>query len=269
MNPIFPAFLKLLLCLPLALAASGMSKAQEIKATSVPPPGPARGETAFAGQVMELHWVIEANTDVSGQARVSIFRVLASTVAPMEANLVVGDPLKLSNGAPQVISHEFVPPASDRPANYLLRLSFLSGDSEKVISNCFVSAIPTDLLKQHASVSAVLIGFKDGVGEVKDFLEASGWKSRLEDSLPADLEADLVIHGPDSTSKPAPEKGIIYRNLATWGGMDRPTVTILVRNSSGEMVRFEIPMVDWLTLPTSAEQQRLLSGIANLAADRP
>lgn len=269
MNPIFPAFPKLLLCLPLAMLASGMSKAQEIKATSVPPAGSARGETTFAGQAMELQWVIEANADVSGQARVSLFRVLASTVAPMEANLLVGDPLKLLKGAPQVISHEFVPPPSDRPANYLLRLSFLSGDSEKVISNRFVSAIPTAPLKQHAGMSAVLIGFKDGGGGVYDFLEASGWKTRHVESLPADLEADLVIHGPDSSSKPAPEKGIIYRDLGSWGGMARPTVTILARNSSGETVRFEIPMADWLTLPTSAEQQRLLSGIAGLADDRP
>lgn len=269
MIPIFPAFPRLLFCLPLAVVSSGMSRAQEVKATSVPPAGPAQGETAFAGKSLELHWVIEANEDVGGQARVSVFRVLASTVAPMEENLLVGDSLKLSKGAPQVVSHEFVPPPSDRPANYLLRLSFLSGESEKVISNRFVSAIPPDLLKQHADVSAVLIGFKDGGGDVNDFLEASGWKTRQVESLPADLEADLVIHGPDSTSKPAPEKGIIYRDLAAWGGMERPTVTILVRNSSGETVRFEIPMADWLSLPTSAEQQRLLSGIAGLAADDP
>lgn len=269
MNRIFPAFPRLLLCLLPAVAASGMGRAQEIKATSVPPAGPAQGETAFAGQAMPLRWVIEANAEITGQAKVSVFRVLASTVVPMEENLLVGDVMKLTKGATQVVSHEFVPPPSDRPANYLLRLSFLSGDSEKVISNRFVSAIPTDLLKQHAGVSAVLTGFKDGVGEVTGFLEASGWKTRLVDSLPADLEPDLVIHGPDSTSKPVAEKGIIYRDLAAWGGLERPTVTILVRNSSGETVRFEIPMADWLTLPTSAEQQRLLSGIANLAADRP
>lgn len=269
MNRIFPAFPRLLFCLSMSAAASGMSQAQEIKATSVATASTTQGETAFAGQAMPLRWVIEANADISGQARVSVFRVLATTVAPMEENLLVGDAMKLTKGAPQVVSHEFVPPPSDRPANYLLRLSFLSGDSEKVISNRFVSAIPTDLLKQHADVSAVLIGFKDSGGDVDGFLKASGWKTHHVESLPSDHDADLVIHGPESSSKPVAEKGIIYRNLAAWGGMERPTVTILVRNSSGESVRFEIPMADWLSLPTSAEQQRLLSGIAGLAADRP
>lgn len=247
-----------------AAGAMHATRAQEWDVVPIPSSTLTHSEVAFSGVGVSMDWVIQSSPGLSGEARLSVFRVLDSTVVPMEANIPLGT-IDLKDGEREVVSYTFTPPQSDRPASYLFRLSFATDVSEKVLANRFLSTIPADLLKQHRGTSVLLIGFKEGEDKTTEFLENCGWKISHGQSITGGEEADLILFSPEAASNPPAGKSLVLRDLSDWGGLDRPTVTILARNSAGESLQIQIPEPDWRALPTSASLQRMLSRITGLA----
>ncbi len=226
-------------------------------------------ETIFAGSPHRLEWVLSSDGDGTGEARFSAYRVLDTTVVPVENDTLIAPGLDLSGGRRVVVSHEFTPPEAEHTTTYLVRLSFATNGTGTVVAQTMLTVIPMNLLHQIKGMKILLVGFENDGSNVKTFLETAGWTISASDEAPANHDADLVVHSPEAVP-PAPEgKALIFRDLSALLAKPRPLVALLGRNKAGESLRFEIPLSDWTALPSSAPSQHLLAKIVQALTGTP
>lgn len=228
-----------------------------------------RSKTIFAGRPHRLEWVLGSAGEVIGEARFSAYRVLDTTVVPVESGTLIAPGLDLSGGRRVVISHEFTPPEAEQTTTYLVRLSFATNGADAVVAQTMLTVIPMNLLHQIRGMKILLVGFKDDGSNVKTFLEAAGWTLSAIAEAPENHDADLVAHSPESIPLPPEGKTLIFRDPATLLAKPSPLVTVLGRNKAGENLRFEIPLTDWTSLPSSAPSQHLLVKIVQALTGTP
>lgn len=249
-----------------------VTTAQEVVATKVadsPRSIEFGKDTIFGGRPHRLEWVLSSDKATSGDARLSIYRILDTTAVQVESGKLIASALDVSEGRPSIVLHEFTPPETDRITSYLIVLSFVKNEASKSVANEVVTVIPPDLLGQVKGIRIFLIGFKEGDDEVQRFLELSGWKVTVHEKTPESSDADLAVHTPESTPPLSSKKTLIYRDFSEGLGKPSPVVTVIGKNPSGEEIRWEIPLPAWKSLPTSADQQLLLVKIARTLSTPP
>lgn len=246
--------------------------AQEVVATRVAA-APARiemgKETIFGSRPHRFDWVLSSDKAAKGEVRLSIYRILDTTAVPVENGKVVANEMEISAGNPAIVSHEFTPPESERITSYLVTLTFRQGKTSRKVSSELLTVIPPDLLGQIKGMRILLIGFKEEDDEVRRFLESSGWNVSVHEETPESIDVDWAVHAPDSPLPPASQKTVIYRDFYETVGKPASVLTLIGKNPTGEEIRWEVPLLAWTSLPSSAKQQLLLMRITQMLSISP
>lgn len=231
---------------------------------------PGSHSIVFSGQPHRFEWGVRSKTEQTGIPRLSLYRVLSSTVVPIEENLPLAPAIDLHPGEISVIGYQFDVPEASSEVHYLAKLWFDLKGSATLVGTKTILAIPKDLLSHHRGVNLLLCGFDGEEDSFKKFFESFSWIVATAKTIPETVTANIVITAPNTDGfKDGEGTTIIYRDLTQVGDSRTPAVSLFLNGDGGKGVRFEIPANHWESIPSSAaSQHRLASIISELLKSR-
>lgn len=135
------------------------------------PEGPPQTVSTFAGREYRCRWLIREPAEKPLKIQLDLFQMLASTVAPIEKDIVLAEKARAEPGQPLEVEWLFQIPESDRPLRYLLKLWIESGEEKKAAAILIVRAVPPGILSRLEGRTISLFGFGK---------KPAGWRSALE-----------------------------------------------------------------------------------------
>jgi len=223
---------------------------------------PSSHSTVFSGQPHRFEWGFRSETEQSGSPRLSLYRILSSTVVPIEENLILAPSIDLRPGEISAIGYQFDVPESSSEVHYLAKLWFEIKGNARLVGTHTILAIPKDLLSQQRGVNLLLCGFEREEDSFKKLFESFSWVVATAKTVPETITANIVITAPNTDGvKGGDGATIIYRDLTQVGDPPPPSVSLTWNGDGGKRVCYEIPANQWESIPSSAASQHRLASI--------
>jgi len=223
---------------------------------------PSSHSTVFSGLPHRFEWGFRSETEQSGSPRLSLYRILSSTVVPIEENLILAPSIDLRPGEISVVGYQFDVPEASSEVRYLAKLWFEIKGNATLVGTRTILAIPKDLLSQHRGLNLLLCGFEREEDSFKKLFESFSWVVATAKTVPETITANIVITAPNTDGfKDGDGATLIYRDLTQAGDSRTPTVSLTWNGDGGKRVRYEIPANQWASVPSSAASQHRLASI--------
>lgn len=216
----------------------------------------------FSGQPHRFEWGFRSEAIQNGKPRLSLYRILSSTVVPIEEEVILAPELHLQPGEISVVGYLFNVPDTSSEARYLAKLWFDIKGNATLVGTMTILAVPKDLLSKHHGVNLLLCGFGGEEEKFRKFFESFSWVVTTAELLPETITADIIATAPET--KPFPTvfgPTFVYRDLTLLGAASPPSVSLIRNHEGGKVTRYELSVNRWTSVPVSAAAQYQLSSI--------
>jgi len=255
--------------IPLAFAPNGADAedAPAVSAVAADPASVGHGtDHLFAGATHRLEWILRSEAEHAGTLRLSLYRVLSSTVVPIEENAAITGEITLEPGAPLVVGYDFAVPEAGAQTTYLAKLAIERGEQATVIATRRLVALPPDFLSQFRGFEIRVCGFEDDAASHRRYFESCGWPVSADEASAPASATEIVVSAPrttptPATSAPGADAGVLVVREGLGLLQAAPQVVIARQLDAKTQLRIALPLDLWVSLPKSATAQAAFASI--------